>query len=415
MGKRLTGLVCVIIVAALLLGACAPPAGRKAEPQKTDDIKQVIEAAETVDTSLPGPAPNNDKEIVIAMVDGEPVYKDRYISRLQNLGEGADPNQAIEMVVNEKIILLSMERQGYMELTAEEEAQVQQKVQENIDQYVSVYDSAIKQELGEDYTEAAYKEKAAEYEAQYLVQIGMTREELEDYYRQDIGLERGMDALLGDIEPTEDEVRQSYDMILESDKAAVEEDPAAYESILAQGRTPYYTPEGLFRVRHILIGFDDETTGKIRAYLMEGEEEKANALKDENLPNIIDEANKALQALKNGEMTFDEAIEAYNDDPGMAAYPEGYLVYEGCSLVPEFVKGAQSLEKVGDFTELVPTVYGYHIIQYASDVPAGSTPYEDVRDDIASQMGSMMKQDAWVALVGEWKAGMDIDIYYERL
>ena len=75
--------------------------------------------------------------------------------------------------------------------------------------------------------------------------------------------------------------------------------------------------------------------------------------------NAEKDAKKVLSRLKKGE-TFDKVLEDFKtNDPGM---PEsGYLVYKGSGFVPEFEEASLKLKK-GEYSELVQSDYGYHII-----------------------------------------------------
>ncbi len=72
--------------------------------------------------------------------------------------------------------------------------------------------------------------------------------------------------------------------------------------------------------------------------------------------------NKMLfikQLIANGS-DFDALVSEYGEDPGMAAFPNGYLFTAG-ELVPEFEKAAFAL-KEGEISDIVETSLGYHIL-----------------------------------------------------
>ncbi len=57
---------------------------------------------------------------------------------------------------------------------------------------------------------------------------------------------------------------------------------------------------------------------------------------------------------------FDEMILLYGTDPGMLEHPNGYTFTEG-EMIDVFYETAAALEP-GEFSELVPSEFGYHII-----------------------------------------------------
>jgi len=379
------------------------------------------------DKATPGPVPDNDVVIVIAEVNGQPIYRNEYLRTLESLstqmGVPLDNPEmvavleglALESVVTEKAMIIALEERGYMDLTSQQLSDVDQMIQEQLDMYINYYKPQIEAELGDGYTDAQFEDKVAQIEQQYYREVSMTREQIEYYFISQIGVDKGMEELLVDVEPTEQQIVDRYDAKLAADTETVGEDAVTYEAMVSQGEPPYYKPEGLRKVRHVLIAFDEETMGMMMGYRYEGEDDKAEALVAQKLPEIQTKADDALAKLQSDEITFDEAIETYGDDPGMASQPEGYLVFDGCeTYLPEFTDGGMSLENVGDITELIATDYGYHIIEYTSDVAAGAVPFDEVRDALYEQIAPAMKQQAWLAMVEEWKKDMVIKIFEDK-
>ena len=63
-----------------------------------------------------------------------------------------------------------------------------------------------------------------------------------------------------------------------------------------------------------------------------------------------------------------------------------------------------ALENVGDVSaELVKTSYGYHILQYATDIAAGEVEYTDeIKNTIYEDMLEQAKDAAYEAAVTQW-------------
>ena len=57
---------------------------------------------------------------------------------------------------------------------------------------------------------------------------------------------------------------------------------------------------------------------------------------------------------------FDTMMNTYSEDTGLAANPDGYFFREG-KMVDEFYQAAKALEE-GELSDIVETVYGYHIL-----------------------------------------------------
>lgn len=130
----------------------------------------------------------------------------------------------------------------------------------------------------------------------------------------------------------------------------------------------------LLAAKHILLQTYDPNGGQVYS------DEQAQTFAQQ----IIDalNANPSMQQ-------FENLMALYNDDPGMTAYPEGYLFSAG-EMVEEFEAAVRELS-IGAYTaQPVKSVYGYHIILRLD--PAGlsevKTRYQDkILDDLA---------DVWV-------------------
>ena len=114
---------------------------------------------------------------------------------------------------------------------------------------------------------------------------------------------------------------------------------------------------------------------------------------------------------------FDALLEEYGEDTGMKNEPNksrGYLVCDGLSVYEQsFQDAAMALEKVGDVSaELVKTSYGYHILQYATDIAAGEVEYTDeIKSNIYDTMLSDAKDAAYEAAVTQWVSEAKVTTY----
>lgn len=396
LNKKLTALMGVCVAVLMLLGACA-----------------VKESEETA-TASASPEASATKNLVVAEVNGEPIYYDQFYTIYANacasygISEDDETNGAyiknmiIESLVEEKIMTQKLTENGYMNLSDEETAEATKNAQDYLDSIIdSYYGDLIKADLAEGYTDEQYEQAKEPYVDKVLAGMGYTKDEFFNYYKQMVAQDNAREALVGDIVPSEEDVKAKYDENVASDQESMDADPSGYESVISSGITAYYVPSGVRMVRQVLFKIDDASSGAVSTLRQAGYDEQADYLLEKALQDVKSEADSVLSKLKNGSLKFDEAITTYNDDTGMPE--EGYPVTEGsATYVKTFTEGAMGIAAVGEFTELVPSDYGYHIIEYFRDVPAGAAAYDDVRQEIYDELLSSMQDDAWQTIIDEW-------------
>ncbi len=130
--------------------------------------------------------------------------------------------------------------------------------------------------------------------------------------------------------------------------------------------------QGELRVAHIMVRLPKEATDSTRAV--------ADAK--------IKEAMKALA----GGMSWDTAVSKYSEDKG-SARKGGELPWFGTGkMVPEFEKAAFGLKNVGDYSQVVTTSYGYHIIRLLEK--RGVPPFEDKKSELKQLIARDSRNEA---------------------
>lgn len=128
------------------------------------------------------------------------------------------------------------------------------------------------------------------------------------------------------------------------------------------------------------------------------------AATDAGLAKIQPKVDAVMARLNAGE-DFTTVMNEVTEDTGMASNPNGYAVREGyANFDTTFVTAAMSIPTVGQWSEPTPGIYGYYIIQYASDVAEGPVALEEVRDALYSSTLSTKVDEAFDAKVKEWIA-----------
>lgn len=111
----------------------------------------------------------------------------------------------------------------------------------------------------------------------------------------------------------------------------------------------YLDEQGTFYVKHILL----KTTDDQNQPLSDEEIAEKKALADDLLAQ--------LQAAEDMPARFDELMNEYSEDGGLASNPDGYVFDDSNSLVGGFREAAMELEE-GQLSGIVETDYGYHIM-----------------------------------------------------
>ena len=374
----------------------------------------------------------NDK-IVVAKLDGKKIMKSEFDKdwslRKQELGITdailasevyADQIEEIkrsvlESLVTQKVTRMELGELGYYNFSPEEEA----SIQDNFDSFLSSLEQSgqttILATLDEGYSDKEYTKAVNEYIDTALGEMGIDLDYVEEYFTDTVAMENA-DAELVDMNISDEDLLRYFNDKVESDKELFTT-LAMYESYVMQGDyESYYIPEGIRFIRHVLISLSDEAIAEISTLRSNGNDEDADALLESSLEDIADEANEVLAKLEEGTITFDEAIEQYNDDPGMSTNPDGYQMFDSTiTYVPEFTEAGMALKKVGDISGLVASDFGYHILQYSSDYTAGPVDFETVKASVEADAPTQKRNEQWTAMSDEWMAKHEIEYFYENL
>lgn len=187
------------------------------------------------------------------------------------------------------------------------------------------------------------------------------------------------EALLDGVALTEDELAAKYAEELAAQKELFTSDPSqyfTYESYSSYGYTamPLFVPDGLFRVRQILVA-DEATALAVKQKLDAGED-------------------------------FEALLTEYNTDPGMESEENaaGYLVGEGANYVDAFLNAALALTEDGEVSAPVQSDYGWHIIKRVSTEASHEIAYEDVKDLLDIYEQTQYQSQYYSDMVAAWVA-----------
>ncbi len=316
----------------------------------------------------------------------------------------------LQSMVLSEVVLAKGEELGYYEFSEEEKSQIQSDIQAEMDAGRESIEATIKEE-NPDLSEEELKTKV---DLEMATQ-GYIEEDFRTYFEDSLVYDKVYAHFTEDVTVSEEEIRAEYDRLVEEAQTSYLEGTSSFEDDALLGGTIYYTPAGYRRVKHILIGFDSETSTQLNELSAAGDEEAYQAYLEEALAAIRSEAEGVLAQVNADGSNFAELMETYSDDPGASYYPDGYVVGQENSTYHEsFVEGVFALENPGDISGLVASPSGYHIIRLEEILQEGAAAYEDVKESVSTSLLETRQSDTFYDLSETWQEEMDVKTYPEK-
>lgn len=400
---------------------------------------------------------------VVAEVDGEQVTRgeaqkvydfilNQTVMSAAEAGQEVDPT-ATDVVSSTKAMALGVITEGLAldhkltelgnGLTDEDRASFATRAQEEYTTAIETFTTSYGM------TEAEAKESIdsmgyTEYALEYM----MYREELE---------KRLLAIVSEEVVVTDEQVQAKYDELVASAEATYKDTPAQFITDVLGGNTIYARPEGFRYVKNIVLSFPEDIdaliTEKDNEYytkLMEQytlsselstnteltEEEKAEkqaqidaisedftriqgeieALEAQAFEQMKPDAEEKLAEIKADSANFDTYIVEYSSDTPTGVIQEyGYPVFaEATNYVASFTTGAMALQNVGDVSDLIQSEYGYHILQYASDVTPGPVALDELRDTVTELVKTEQQDTLLTTRLVEWIEAANIKTYVNK-
>ncbi len=208
------------------------------------------------------------------------------------------------------------------------------------------------------------KEKAYEEVIKFKKQVIFAKQNGAKLYD---GFQENLDAYIQDIKTTSGEAQFQqglYDMGLETEDQyrKLQEDTAYVQScfnMLGADGTVTVSEEEIenFYNEFIAPTYDVVTAKHI---LISTVDENRNPLSDAKQKEAESKAKDLHTKIKNGEISFDAAMNKHSEDPGLAQSPDGYTFGRG-EMVEVFENTAFGLS-IGEMSEPVLSEFGWHII-----------------------------------------------------
>ncbi len=120
-----------------------------------------------------------------------------------------------------------------------------------------------------------------------------------------------------------------------------------------------------------------------------------------------DAANKAAARAKEGE-DFTALAKELSEEPGAKESGGDLGFFSKDRMVPEFADAAFAA-KPGDISSPVRTQFGWHVIKVEEKKPAGTTPFEEVKDQISAYLKSTKQREAVQGVLKNLKDSAQIE------
>lgn len=318
--------------------------------------------------------------------------------------------QILDSMVLSEVVYAKGEELGYYDFSEEERAKIEEDVASQMSAGRQSIEASVK-EQNPDLSEADLETKIN----LEMVNQGYIEEDFRSYYEDSLVYDKVFAHFTDDISVQDQEVREEYDRLVEEAKAGYADGTASFENDALSGGAIYYTPAGYRRVKHILIGFDTETSSKLSELYSAGDQAAYDAYLQEALAGIKSKAEDVRSKISADGSNFADLMSEYSEDPGATYYPNGYVVgQENSTYYEDFVTGVFALKNVGDVSELVSSPSGYHIIRLEEILEEGPAKYEDVQATISASLLETRKSDAFFELCETWRDEMKVKTYPEK-
>ncbi len=180
-------------------------------------------------------------------------------------------------------------------------------------------------------------------------------------------------------------------------KKLIESDLASKAAVSPQEVKAFYdgnpqlfkTPE-MVRASHILIKVDKNASAKQKAAaLAKIKAIRKRILKGEDFAKIAKEVS---------------------DDTGTKANGGDLNFFARGQMVPSFEKAAFSL-KVGQLSDVITTRFGYHLIKVTAKKPAGTVPFDKIKDRIEQHLKAQKMQKVLPEYIDALKSKAKIEVF----
>ena len=208
---------------------------------------------------------------------------------------------------------------------------------------------------------------------QVLDANGFTEETFREYQRKQILIEQVYQTMIADAEVTDEDVQTYYD----------------------ENKDSQYTKGAGANASHILIA-------------------EKNDSGDIDFDASLAKANEVKAKLDGGADFAQLATEYGTDGTKDKGGDLGFVEYNQQNYDQDFLNGFKQLTE-GQISAPVKSQFGYHIIKATGIKESEVTPFDEVKDQIKSQLLQQKQSEAFNSKINEWKENAKVKTYEDRL
>ena len=208
---------------------------------------------------------------------------------------------------------------------------------------------------------------------QVLEANGFTEDSYKDYAKKQYKLQKVQEAITADVEVTDDDAKAYYD----------------------ENKDSQYTVGAGANAAHILIA-EKGSDGNIDfdASLAKANEVKAKLDAGADFAQLASEYGTDGTKDKGGDL--------------------GFVAYNQANYDQDFLAGFKQLSE-GQISDPIKSQFGYHIIKATGIKDAVVTPFDDVKEQIKSQLLQQKQTEAFNTKISEWKDASKVKTYEDKL
>ncbi|MDK2828646.1 MAG: foldase protein PrsA [Clostridium butyricum] len=208
---------------------------------------------------------------------------------------------------------------------------------------------------------------------QELEANGFTEDSYKDYAKKQYKLQKVQEAITADVEVTDDDAKAYYD----------------------ENKDSQYTVGAGANAAHILIA-EKGSDGNIDfdASLAKANEVKAKLDAGADFAQLASEYGTDGTKDKGGDL--------------------GFVAYNQANYDQDFLAGFKQLSE-GQISDPIKSQFGYHIIKATGIKDEVVTPFDDVKEQIKSQLLQQKQSEAFNTKISEWKDAAKVKTYEDKL